>query len=196
MVRFRLLWSVIALFAAVSALPQQTRGSEEHPWFKRTPESDIPVLKKILEYRSQKDWVRAIDAASSTMGPTGVDDFLLETLSDTYFERAQDDTPNRMRWVKDAVKYSERALKTNPADPINIFNLGEAYLTAGMNADRKADACVYYQNSLHVFEGLKEHPTLKDEWGTIEGERVRIAPYRQSLENKIKQVRGLAAECH
>jgi hypothetical protein len=58
-----------------------------------------------------------------------------------------------------------------------------------------AQQVILAQQAIHVFERLKADPILKGEWGMIEGERVPIQPYRQRLDEKIKEVQQLAAGC-
>ncbi len=87
---------------------------------------------------------------------------------------------------------AERALDANPSDLVNVFNVGESYVAAGMNLSKPA-GCPYYEKSLRAFQRLKHDPALQGEWGTIEGERVQVAPYREGLDRHTKNLRMLAA---
>jgi|HubBroStandDraft_6_1064221.scaffolds.fasta_scaffold436102_2 hypothetical protein len=197
--------NVKSIFSALIILAAMATGSAvllhkhdeitTHPWLKKAPAEDNEVFERILEYRKKQDFDGAAAAADKGVNGKPPDDFLLQTISDTYFERAQqEDATKREQWVSLAVQYSERALEKNPGDVVNVFNVGETYLTAAMNL-HKPNGCSYYQKSLEVFERLKADPILKGEWGMIEGERVPIQPYRQRLDEKIKEVQQLAAGC-
>jgi tetratricopeptide (TPR) repeat protein len=169
-------------------------NNAEHPWFKLAPAEDNELFRKVLDYRNKGDFDAAVSVALKGIAGKPPDDFLLETIADTYFERAQKDPAGREQWVKLAVQYSERALEVNPTDPVNVFNVGESYLTAGMNLPTSS-ACDYYQKSLETLERLQTDPILKNESALIEGERVSMEPYRKRLGEKITQVRQLAAGC-
>jgi tetratricopeptide (TPR) repeat protein len=187
---------ILAALVTGSAVLCHERGeTTTHTWFKKAPAEDNEVFEKILAYRKKQDFDGAVAVANNGVNGKPPDDFLLQTISDTYFERAQqEDATKREQWVRLAVQYSERALETNPGDVVNVFNVGETYLTAAMNL-QKPNGCSYYQKSLEVFERLKVEPILKGEWGTIEDERVPIQPYRQRLDEKIKEVQRLVAGC-
>jgi hypothetical protein len=118
----------------------------------------------------------------------------LETAADVYFERAQADPINREHWVELAVHYSEMAFKAKPSDIVNEFDLGESYLSAGMNL-QDTQRCIYLRRSFEIFERLRSDEMLKNEWGTIEGQRERIEPYRRVLGRKIEDVRSLIVKC-
>jgi tetratricopeptide (TPR) repeat protein len=173
---------------------QMQKTEQEHAWFKAAPAHDNRIFEKVLAYRNKKDFDAAVEVALKGVGGKPPDDFLLQTVADTYFERAQWDPLNREKWVNLALKYSEEALRTNPDDLVNVFNLGESYLSAGMNLE-KTRGCSYYKKSREIFEQVKASPTLRDEWGMIEGSRVQMQPYRRTLDDKIAQVSGLISTC-
>lgn len=187
--------SILGVVAIGTATLSQKDEGTEHAWFKKAPVADNAVFERILEDRKKGDFDGAVAAALGGVGGKPPDDFLLQTVSDTYFEEAQQgDDAQRGQWIGLAVQYSERALAMNPGDVVNAFNVGETYLTAAMNL-HKPSGCSYYQKSLEVFERLKTDPILKGEWGTIEGERVPMEAYRQRLDEKIKQVHQLSSGC-
>jgi tetratricopeptide (TPR) repeat protein len=142
----------------------------------------------------ERNFESAVKIAIEPIDGRKPDDFLLRTTAITYFQRAQADKANGQRWITLAVQYSERALEMNPDDLVNIFNPGESYMVAGMNLT-ESQACDYYDKSLSVFERLKAQPALKGEWGTIEGQRVQLEPYRQKLDQHMENVRLLASKC-
>ena len=199
MIRVKLTITALVILAAIATgsarLSQNHNETSVHAWSKLAPAEDNEVFEKILECRKKGDFDGAVAAANKGVDGKPPDDFLLQTISDTYFERAQqEDGTKREESVSLAVQYSERALETNPGDVVNVFNVGETYLTAAMNL-HKPKGCSYYQKSLEIFERLRTDPTLKSEWGTIEGERIPTEPYRQRLDEKLKQVHQLSAGC-
>jgi tetratricopeptide (TPR) repeat protein len=176
-------------------LSQKQNEASLHAWSKLAPAEDNEVFEKMLECKKKGDFDGAVALALKGVNGKPADDFLLQAVSSTYFERAQQDNPSRReQWVTSAVQYSERALAANPRDVVNVFNIGETYLTAAMNL-QKPNSCGYYEKALGVFERLKTDPILKGEWATIEGERVPMEPYRQRLDDEIKQVRQLSSGC-
>ena len=179
----------------IATLSQKDEGRETQAWFKKAPVVDNAVFERILEDRKKGDFDGAVAAALEGVGGKPPDDFLLQAVSDIYFEEAQQgDDAKRGQWVGLAVQYSERALATNPTDVVNVFNVGEAYLTAAMNLHKPA-GCGYYAESLKVFEQLRRDPILDGKLGTVEGEQVLMEPYRQRLDGKIRQVRELSEGC-
>ncbi len=163
-------------------------------WFKVAPPEDQEVLQKVLQCTKKGDFDSAVTLALQGVNGKPPDDFLLQTIAYMYFQRAQEDPAKRMEWVSLAVQYSERALKANPGDVVNLFNLGESYQLAGMNAPVPS-GCGCYRKSLEVFERLAADPILKNDWGVIEGERVRMEAYRQRLDDKVKEVRMAVSRC-
>lgn len=182
-----------AMMAGVAMLLQNHRETT-HAWFKIAPTEDNELFEKVLENRRNGDFDDAVTTALKGVKGKPSDDFLFQTIADTYFERAQKEPVKREQWVNLAVQYSERALVVNPGDIVNVFNVGESYLTAGMNRP-KPSGCGYYRKSLETFERLEVDPILGGKSGTIEGERVSTGPYRKKLEEKIAQVRQLTAGC-
>jgi len=85
----------------------------------------------------------------------------------TYFERAQADQAHKEKWIELAVRYSERALEANPNDLVNVFNLGDSYMAAGMNLDKPL-GCSYYEKSLQTFDHLRANRISR-----ANGERLR-----------------------
>ena len=165
-----------------------------HAWSKIVPDQDTKELEEALAYRKRADFVGATAFIERAISEKPTDDFLLGTASDIYFERAQADPASREHWVEVAVHYSEMALKAKPFDIVNEFNLGESYLSAGMNL-QDSQRCTYLQKSLDIFERVRSDEMLKNEWGTIEGQRERMEPYRKVLDRKIKDVRLLTMKC-
>ena len=180
--------------AACFIWSQHKSDSTAQAWSKTAPAADEIVFEKVLEYRQRRDFERAVNVAIESENGKQPDDFLLQTTAVTYFQRAQVDQSNREKWVALAVRYSERALEANPKDVVNVFNLGDSYLTAGMNL-QMPQGCKYYDKSLQVFQGLKADPGLEGDWGIMEGERVRLQPYRQKLDEHIDELRMLATSC-
>lgn len=189
-----ILFVLPAILTASLGMAQQNSGNTLEAWSKISPSSDNEIFKKIEKYRKDGDFERAVAVALTPVGGRQPDDFLLQTTAYTYFQRAQSDAANKEKWVALAVQYSERALAANPNDLVNVFNLGESYSAAGMNLG-KPTACPYYEKSLQTFDRLKADRGLQGEWGTIEGERVQLAPYRKKLDEHIKTVRMLGARC-
>lgn len=183
------------LVAGVSvSLAQEKAEPTIDVWSKIAPAADNGVFEKVLQYRKSGDFERAVAVAIEPLNGRQPDDFLLQATADTYFQRAQADQPNREHWVILAVEYSERALQKNPKDLVNAFNVGESYMAAGMNLP-KPMGCDYYEKSLQVFEPLESDPALEGEWGTIEGARVFLEPYRHKLRQHIENLRLLAVKC-
>jgi tetratricopeptide (TPR) repeat protein len=190
----RLAFVALVLTASLALFSCSGKPRMTHPWFKTAPAEDNQVFEKILQSRKNKDFEEAIALARKGVNGKSPDDFLLQTVADTYFERAQEEPAKREQWVKLALQYSEQALQENPADIVNVFNVGESYLSAGMNMSTPG-SCGYYEKSLERFEKLKADPALKNDSAIIEGELVSMNPYRQRLDEKIKQVRQLATGC-
>lgn len=189
-------WMVFALLAVLAAsfiFAQKEKVETAGAWSKIAPAEDNKVFEQILEYRKRGDFERAVAAAVEVNGKQP-DDFLLQTTAVTYFQRAQADQINKEKWVLLAVQYSERALQANPKDLVNVFNVGDSYMAAGMNLGKPL-GCSYYEKSLQAFEHLKANPALQGEWGTIEGERVLLAAYRQKLDEHMENLRMLAVKC-
>ena len=151
-------------------------------------------MRKILEYRKGERFDDAVAIALKGVEGQPPDDFLLQTIADTYFQRAQMDKAKREQYVELAVQYSERALRASPENIVNVFKVGEDYLVAAMNFE-KPSSCGYYKKSLEIFQRLQTNPELQGELGIIGGEQVHMAPYRERLEREIKETRLLAAEC-
>lgn len=199
MIRVKFAITVFAILVAIGTarvvFSQKQNEASVHAWSKLAPAEDNEVFEKIMECRKKGDFDGAVAVALKGVNGKPPDGFLLQTIAGTYFERAQQDKPSkREQWVTLAVQYSERALEANPGDTVNIFDVGETYLTAAMNL-QKPNSCGYYAKALEVFERLKTDPILKGEWATIEGERVPLGPYRQRLDDEIKQVHQLSAGC-
>jgi hypothetical protein len=186
--------TVILLSSGWALWHQQSDQLESIAWSKMVPDKDRKAFEKILECRKRSDFEGAISAALNSTTPGQEDDFLLQTVSDTYFERAQEDKANSEKWIEMALQYSRRSLEKNPADIVNNFNVAEAYLTAAMSLP-KPKSCEFFARSLKAFENLRINPILKDKWGTIEGERVLMRPYRSRLDVKIKQAQIAVAKC-
>ena len=190
-------WIVCIILTALALsfiLAQREKGETENSWSKVAPAEDNKVFEQVLELRKKGDFERAVAIAIDPVNGKQPDDFLLQTTAVTYFQRAQADQTNKDKWVDLAIQYSERALQTNPNDLVNVFNLGDSYTAAGMNLG-KPPGCPYYEKSLQTFDGLKADPRLQGEWGTMGGERVRLAPYRHKLDEHMKNLRMLAAKC-
>jgi tetratricopeptide (TPR) repeat protein len=190
----RLAFVALVSTASLALFSCSGKSRTTHPWFKTAPAEDNQVFEKILQSRKNKDFEEAIALARKGVNGKPPDDFLLQTVADTYFERAQEEPAKREQWVKLALQYSEQALQENPADIVNVFNVGESYLSAGMNMSRPG-SCGYYEKSLERFEQLKADPALKNDSAIIEGELVSMNPYRQRLDEKIEQARQLATGC-
>jgi hypothetical protein len=187
--------AVLVVMAMICVLLLEKRtASIEHAWFKSAPIEDNEVFEQVLEHRNRKDFDRAVAVALKGVNGKTPDDFLLQTVADTYFERAEADTAKREQWTSLAVQYSEQALQTNPNDLVNVFNVGESYLSAGMSLPN-TEGCMYFKKSLDVFEQLKANSILQQKSGVIEGKDVYMMPYRQRLDEKIKQVRMSRAGC-
>lgn len=185
----------MAAFSVISCQKVSEKAEvTAHPWFKLAPPEDNKAFESILEKRENKDFEGAVAIALNGVDGKPPDDFLLETIADTYFEGVQEEPDKREQWVKLAVQYSERASKTKPDDVVNVFNLGESYFLAGMNLSTPI-SCSYYKKALEEFQQLKADPILKNESGVIEGELVAMQPYRQKLDEEINQVRLLESGC-
>lgn len=189
-----LMMVVLAAVTGGLALACQRHNGSTDAWSKVAPASDTEVFERVLEARRQGDFDHAVALALNGVQGKPPDDFLLQTVADTYFQRAQTDAAQRERWVNLAVKYSEAALQANPGDLVNVFNVGESYLAAAMNLE-KPRGCSYYEKSLEVFEQLRADPLLKANSPTIEGEEVPMEPYRRKLDNHIKEARLMASGC-
>lgn len=187
-------WIIPAALALSFIFAQREKGETAKAWSKVAPAGDNNVFEQVLELRKKGDFERAVAVAIDPVNGKQPDDFLLQTTAVTYFQRAQADQTNKENWVDLAVQYSERALQMNPNDLVNVFNVGDSYTAAGMNLGKPL-GCPYYEKSLHTFERLKADPGLQGEWGTIEGERVRLAPYRHKLDEHMKNLRMLAVKC-
>ena len=190
------LWMIVATVGAVGlgVLYERHYKTKTYAWFKLAPKEDNGVLERIEELRRNGDFEGAGVLALNGIDGKPPDDFLLQTVSYTYFERAQAEPAKRSQWVGMAVQYSERALQANPGDVVNVFNVGESYAIAGMNLS-KPEACVYYEKALDIFEHLKTDPILKNDRAIIEGEGVPTEPYRVRLDAKIEQVKMLHDSC-
>jgi len=190
-------WMLFVLLAMVVALfvyAQKEKDESSSAWSKTAPAADNKQFEQILDYRKKGDFERAVAVATESINGKQPDDFLLQTTAVTYFQWAQADHVNKEKWITLAVQYSERALKANPTDPVNTFDLGDSYMAAGMNLG-KPSGCPHYEKSLQLFEELRASPALQGEWGTIDGQRVRLLPYRQKLDGHVKNLRLLAAGC-
>jgi hypothetical protein len=188
-------WAILPLLAAASFVFAQNEKIEKaDAWSKTVPTEDNNVFEQILEYRKKGDFERAIAVAVETSNGRRPDDFLLQATAVTYFQRAQADQMNKEKWVDLAVQYSKDALDAKPNDLVNVFNLGDSYMAAGMNLSKPV-GCSYYGKSLLVFDSLKADPSLQGEWGTIEGKRVQLTPYRAKLDEHIANLRRLAIGC-
>jgi hypothetical protein len=185
---------IASMAAGISVFCQSRYKTQTHAWAKRVPTEDKETFEKMWELRRKGDFEAALALALKSVEQKPSDDFLLSAIADTYFERAQADPARKQEWVDLALQYSARALDANPQDIVNVFNAGENYLSAGMSTP-KPNNCNWYGKSLEVFERLKADPILKTNWATVEGERVPIKPYRERLDEKIKQVHSLAAGC-
>ena len=185
---------VLASMATVSLVPSQGQDTTADAWSKVAPSEDTEVFEQVAACRKRGDFDGAVAVALKGVQGRAPDDFLLQTVADTYFQRAQAEPAQRERWVTLAVKYSEQALQASPGDVVNVFNVGESYLAAAMNLG-KPRSCSYYEKSLEVFERLKTNPVLKGESATVEGQQVPMEPYRQKLDNHIKQARLMASGC-
>jgi tetratricopeptide (TPR) repeat protein len=176
---------IVMCFALLATLrsiawSQHERGDSEEAWSKTAPDVDKDLFQQVLEYRKRGEFEKAVALATKPSHGKNPDDFLLQTTAVTYFERAQADQSNKEKWVSLAVKYSERALQANPKDLINVFNLADSYMAAGMNLPRP-ESCKYYEKSLNTFRRIEKDSALQGDWGTIDGERVRLQPYREKL---------------
>ena len=183
---------VIAVAGFIFAQKEKDHVSEA--WSKIAPAADNKLLEQVLEYRKTGKFELAVAVATHPANGKEPDDFLLQTTATTYFQWALADRTNKEKWVTLAVQYSERALRVNPTNPVNKFNLGDSYMAAGMNLG-KPSGCPYYRKSLQAFLQLRADPVLQGEWATIEGEHVEVAPYRQKLDEHVKNLRMLAGEC-
>jgi hypothetical protein len=184
----------LAGFAGGPAIASGKHRDTTDAWSKVAPAEDAEVFEQVAACRQRGDFDGAVAVALKGVQGRPPDDFLLQTVADTYFQRAQADPAQRERWITLAVKYSEQALQANPSDVVNVFNVGESYLAAAMNLG-KPRGCSYYDKSLGVFERLKTNPVLKGESATVEGQQVPMEPYRQKLDNHIKQARLMASGC-
>jgi hypothetical protein len=192
-----LVLSIIVTLACVSGesmFASQRQEGMADTWSKVVPAEDTEVFEKILEFRRRKEFDSAVEIALKGVGRKPPDDFLLQTVADTYFLRSQAEPTQRERWVGLAVQYSEKATQENPGDIVNVFNLGERYLAAAMNLQKPA-GCSYYAKSLEVFERLRADPALKGKVAVIEGNEVLLEPFRQKLDGEIKQARLIASGC-
>lgn len=190
-------WIVCLILVALVlgfTLAQRQKSETSNSWSKVAPVEDDSVFEQVLELRKKGDFERAAAVAIDPANGRQPDDFLLQATAVTYFQRAQADQPNKDKWVDLAVQYSERALQKNPDDLVNVFNLGDSYTAAGMNLGKPL-GCPYYEKSLQVFNGLEADPRLQGKWGNIEGGRVRLAPYRNKLDERMKNLRMLAVNC-
>jgi tetratricopeptide (TPR) repeat protein len=190
-------WMVFAPLAVLAAsfiFAQKEKDETAEAWSKTAPAEDNKAFEQILEYRKRGDFERAITVAVEPVNGKQPDDFLLQTTAVTYFQRAQADQINKEKWVVLAVQYSERALQANPTDLVNVFNVGDSYMAAGMNLGKPL-GCSYYEKALQAFDHLKANPALQGEWGTIEGERVLLAAYRQKLDQHMENLRVLSIKC-
>jgi hypothetical protein len=191
----RWIFYTLLVFLAVSfILAQEEKGETGGAWSKIAPTGDNKVFEQVLEYRKKGDFERAVAVAIDPVDGKQPDDFLLQTTAVTYFQRAQADQTNKEKWVGLAVQYSERALQANPTDLVNVFNVGDTYMAAGMNLGKPL-GCPYYEKSRQTFDHLKTDPGLQGEWGTIEGERVRLSRYRHKLDEHMRNLRMLAVNC-
>jgi len=163
-------------------------------WSKTVPAKDKERFQQVLDYRKKGEFERAVAVAIEPAHGNEPDDFLLQATAITYFQRAQTDSSNKEKWVALAVQYSERAVKANPSSLVNVFNVGDSYMAAGMNLGTP-QACPYYEKSLHVFEQLRADPALQGEWGTMDGERVLLAPYRKKLDQHLETLPSLGLKC-
>ena len=192
----KFVWPIVFALIAIGLIVLYERHykTKTYAWFKLVPKEDSEVFEKMSASEKRGDFEGAEALALEGVDGKPPDDALLNAISVMYFERAQTDSANRAKWVSTAVDYSERALKANPADVVNIYNLGESYATAGMNMS-KLDACRYYQKSLDILEHLQTDSVLKGDRMIIEGEDVPTEPYRARLDEKIKQVKMLHRSC-
>jgi hypothetical protein len=182
--------TVVSIVSCSSRPNQQTAN----PWFKRAPAEDNVLFERVLEFRKNKEFQEAVEIALTGTNGKMPDDFMLQSVADTYFERAQQDPNSQQLWVRLALKYSQQALESNPADIINVFNVADSYFAAGLNMP-KPDACSYYATALKDFEMLRGNPLLMQESGVVEGETVSMGPFRHQLDERVKQVRSVVSGC-
>jgi tetratricopeptide (TPR) repeat protein len=189
-----MVFAVPAVLVVALMFAQKEKVKTQETWVKIAPAKDNKIFEHVLEYRRMGDFEHAVAAAIEPVNGKPPDDFLLQTAAVTYFQRAQADQTNKEKWVELAIHYSKRALEADPDDLVNIFNVGDSYMAAGMNLGKPA-GCSYYEESFQTFDRLKANPGLQGEWGTIEGERVQLEPYRQKLEEHMKNLQMLARKC-
>lgn len=159
---------VLAVLAASLGFAQTERLEIREPWAKVAPTGDNRVFEQILEYRKKGDFERAAAVAIEQVNGEQPDDFLLQATAMTYFQRAQADRINKKKWVDLAIEYSERAFQANPSDLVNLFNVADGYMTAGMNLG-KPEGCTYYEKSAEACERLESDPAIQVPGGRSKG---------------------------
>ena len=185
---------VVSATSNACSMTHQSQDTTKDAWVKSAPAQDNEVFENVLAARRRGDFDGALAIALRGVDGRSPDDFLLQVAADTCFERAQGDSSQRERWVELGVQYSEQALRANPKDLVNVYNLGMSYLAAGMNL-QKPRGCSYYKKSLEILEDLRANPILKGEFGVMNGEKLPLEPYRHKLDDQIQQIRVLASGC-
>ena len=159
-------------------------------WMKTIPPEMLEAHKAILNREQNGDFDGAVKIAVESLRNTPSDDILYNSISYSYFGRAQTNQASHVESVRLAVEYSEKAFATNPSDVVNLYNVAEAYKIAGTNLDDVA-ACDYFKRSIETFHRLSNDDALRQKSPVIENEQVDGSIYRKKLADKIEDVEQL-----
>lgn len=162
----------------------------ETAWAKEIPPEMLQAHQAILNLEGKGDFDGAVNIAVGSIRNTPSDDILYNSISYLYFGRAQTTQASHVESVRLAVEYSEKAFATNPSDLVNLYNVAEAYKTAGMNLDDVA-ACNYFRKSIDTFHRLSNDDALRQKSPVIENEQVDGSIYRKKLGDEIEDVEQL-----
>lgn len=196
----RWLWLLIVSLASVGMLATIAACQEEHkenPWFQVVPPEYSDLSQKVMTLQKQGRFDDAVQLLEHSLRGQSSDDVLLRMIAYTHFGHAQADTPEREKWAKLGVQFSEKALQANPKDVVNLYNLGESYLLAGEDLVdvSQSESCRYYQESIDVFEKVAANPVMAKERALIEGEIHRMAPWRDRLNERLSKAKEAYSKC-
>lgn len=183
---------VLAVLVVAGALLIRYQNTRVQAWSLTSPPGFGDVAFQMTELEQKEQFEDAIQLGLRSRTGRPSDYFIYQMVAQAYAIREYKDPKQSAQWAELAAQYAEKALSADPNDLSNIFNVGQTYGLAGNNLPT-SDSCRYFQRAVELLENLS--PKLQGDRATIQGERFRLAPFRQHNAEEVSNVKRQLASC-
>lgn len=180
----------ILVFAAI-VINRHRYGGEIASALFSQDQNVVETTRSMTDLRDKKRFDDAIALGLRSIKGEPGDDYIFHAIATIYFVRALHDKNQSGKWTRLGADYSERALRANPTDIANIFNVGVNFMVVGDDLD--TGGCDYYRKSLDIFESLV--PRLQGYQAVTQGRTVQLAPFGKRNEEYLSMLRSRLRRC-